>query len=47
MKYLVQEAPLITKFEDVDKVVTLRTFEQWIDSKYHRNASPKTQELKA
>lgn len=39
--------PLITKFEDVDKVVTLRTFEQWIDSKYHRNASPKTQELKA
>ena len=39
--------PLITKFEDVNKVVKLTTFEQWIDSKYHRNASAKTLELKA
>lgn len=39
--------PLITKFEDVNKVVKLTTFEQWIDSKYHRNASAKTQELKS
>lgn len=38
--------PLITEFEDVAKVVTLTTFEQWIDSKY-QYASGKTLELKA